>query len=153
MNISITSNHNNTNGKSFRPIVINNVYTSLEKKVIEFAFNQLHKINPNNKSRHVTTLLKGRNIVGYGINNEKSSYTNFFGYLSNHSEYDAVRKYLRFHTTTELSKLSMYNCRINRFNEVVLSRPCRRCQSLLEFFPVKSVFFTGESGRFEQWLN
>lgn len=134
-----------------RPLVISGNYTTWEKRLVEFAFNKVKQCNPYNKSRHVSILCKGKKLVEFGLNNEESTYTHRFGYKSNHAEYEVLRRFLRFNTLSELSKLTLFNCRINRYNEVVNSRPCRKCAYLLEFFPTKSVYFSNDIGVFEQW--
>lgn len=143
----------NINGKLYRnnPVIINGRYNSLQKRIVEYAFSKLHLHNKDNKSRHISIIVEGKNIIEFGINDEKNNNIKFYGYMSRHSEYDVIRRYLRLRTLEDLKSVNLYNCRINRFNEIVNSRPCKRCANLLQFFPVKSVFFTNEMGDFMKW--
>jgi hypothetical protein len=137
--------------KAQQAVILNGCYTPFQKRIVTYAYERIKQCNPYNKSRHCSVLCKGKDIICYGINNEESRYTHRFGYLSNHAEYEAVRRFLRFRTLKDLEKMTMYNCRINRYNEVVNSRPCRKCSQLLIFFPVKNLFYTDEVGGFQQW--
>lgn len=138
-----------------RPIIIRNRYTSMEKKAIEYAFGVIHKCPRSNRSRHVSLLVAGKQIIDYAVNNEKSSLPHKpLGFASIHSELGLVRKFLSNHYAGNLSQYEIFNVRINRFNEVVNSKPCRRCQYLLgNLFVPKKVRYTDESGDFVIWSN
>ena len=133
-------------------LVSSNGFTRLESKIVDFSFRCLKKINPQNRYRHISVLTYKGNIIEYGLNDEQSSYQNRLGYLSIHSEYNAIKRFLKTHTLNELDSISLYNCRINRYNQLVNSKPCRRCQYMLSIFSPKKVFHSNENGEFEQWL-
>lgn len=134
-------------------IIVRNKYSGREKKIITTAFDYIDDCNPNNKSLHVSIIsLKGE-VIEIGVNNEKAFFAGHpFGYLSIHSEYAVVRKFLNSHYAGQLHQYDLWNVRINRFNEVVNSRPCKRCQYMLGVFTPKRVFYSNEFGEFEQWL-
>lgn len=137
-----------------RPIIISGEYTVVQRRIIKEAFRHLHKVNPNNKSRHFSILALGGYPVEVGINNEKSEYTHFrrLGFNSIHSELHVVRKFLHGHYAGQLSQYDLFNVRINRYNEIVNSKPCRKCEYLLtNLFCPQRIFYTNESGEFQQW--
>ncbi len=137
-------------------LVVNNPgYTRTERSVIDKAFSLLGKISKTNKSRHISLLEYKGWFVAHGLNNEKAFNAYSFGYIhqSIHSEWDAVRRFLRKNCIADLQKMSLYNVRITRHNEIKNSRPCRRCQSYLLTFPPKRIFFSTDEGRFQQWLS
>lgn len=136
------------------PILINgSEYTPLQRKIIRFAYEKITEHCPaGNKSLHASILTIGKEIEVYGVNDEKNSYGNSsFGYLSIHSEFSCIRKYLRDFPIDWLSDYTMWNIRFNRYNEIALSRPCYKCAYMLSVFQPKRLFYSDESGRFRPW--
>lgn len=154
MTTSIIPRHKNMNGKLCRPIILNGDYSNQQLKIIKTAFNYLQDCPVTNKSRHISIISFKGEIVEAAVNKERSFYGHKpFGYQSIHSEYNVVRKFLRSYHANELNDFDLYNVRISRYNQPVNSKPCKRCQYFLGIFRPHRIFFTGESGRFEQWLN
>lgn len=123
-------------------------YSRQQRKLIEYAYSRLISMPLYNKSKHISLLTINKDIVEYGINDEKGKYTHRFGYRTNHSEYETIRRFLRFNTLNDLEPLSLWNFRINRFNQVVNSKPCSKCMCMLQYFTVKHLYYTGETGEF-----
>lgn len=140
--------------KTIKSLIIRDRYNNTERRVIKAAFNYVDDINPKNKSRHVSLLMFKGEVIQGGVNNEKAFFDyRPLGFNSIHSEYACIKKFLRFNPASQIKYFTLWNVRINRYNEIVNSRPCRRCSYLLQLFEPKRVFFSDESGRFQQWQN
>lgn len=137
-----------------RPIIIDGDYTTIERRIIKEAFRALPKINPRNKSRHLSILSLNGWPIEVGYNDEKNQYSHFrrLGFNSIHSELHVIRKFLQGHYAGQLRQFDLFNVRINRYNRIVNSKPCRKCEYLLtNLFCPQRIFFTGEAGEFIQW--
>lgn len=133
-------------------IVANSTYSRFQRKLIETAFSNLHKLNPLNRYRHFSIITDRKKVVEIGWNDEKVVYNNIkLGYLGIHSEYAAIRKFLKYSSLDEFNKLDLYNLRISRYNQLANSRPCNRCSHLLTYFNPRHVYYSNEVGEFQKW--
>jgi hypothetical protein len=131
-------------------VVKDNGYSAFHRKLIDIAFSNLHKCN-GGKSRHFSFICRKGRLINWGFNHEAKSHTlaHRFNYFNSrlHSELHAITRFPRFSERYEDSV--MYNLRINRFNEIAMSKPCRTCQKVLVAFNLKDVYYTNEGGEFE----
>lgn len=130
-------------------ILISDVgYSYLERKLILKAFDVSQTIDDKNKSRHISFLVKRNKIISCGKNDswkshpESSRWNHWNSAI--HSELDAIVKF----SGKNLNDHTMYNIRFLRNNKVALSKPCGRCQSMLDYYQIK-CWFTNEKGIFE----
>ena len=113
---------------------------------------------------HVTFVVHKNKVIATGTNRATTHPTNLKNRKRNScgidysatkftcSEQVAINRAKRT-TNVPFSKVKLVNVRINRKNEVCLSRPCESCCSLLNFFGVSDVFFSNDSGEFEKHLS
>src|SRR5579859_4291261 len=124
--------------------------TKIQLKVIELARKYVHKCDVFNKSLHVTLLMHGNFPVEYGVNCESAHLANAHGYIhcSQHSEYNCIQRFRRKNMLGQLYELDLYNIRISRRHELKMSRPCARCQTLLNKYQPRRIFYTDDYGHF-----
>lgn len=97
-------------------------------------------IGQNSKKTHPINL-KNRKINKNGVD-----ISNFKGICS---EWSAISK-LKNLTNIPAHKCSLINIRINKNNEIKMSRPCNGCLKLIAFFNINNVFYSNEKGSFER---
>ena len=126
-------------------------------KEIAFAFD---KNSFPSKNLHLSFLIYKGRIISIGQNSKKTHPINlrnrkiskegvdistFKGVCS---EWSAISK-LKNLTNIPAHKCSLINIRINKNNDIRMSRPCCGCLSLLAFFDISNVFYSNEKGEFE----
>lgn len=129
-------------------IIVNNPgYSRLQKKLVGIAFSVIHNCPPHNKSRHVSILCHRNKIISVGINNERRSHPLSKKIGNNtHSELNCIIQHR--HYDLNFNRMSMYNIRITRHNEIKNSKPCKFCTKLLEAYEIKRVYYTDDNGVF-----
>jgi hypothetical protein len=55
-------------------------------------------------------------------------------------------------TNTPFSKITIINVRLDKNKNIKMSRPCNSCNSLISYLKPKNVFYTNNSGQFEEYL-
>lgn len=96
---------------------------------------------------HWSFIVQDSKIVGYGKNRVGDSFYSGFGYehmAKIHSEADAYRKVKGI-----LSKNKPFLCiniRLNRQDELRISKPCRACYKLLRFTGCDTVWYSTDLG-------
>lgn len=112
------------------------------------------------KTFHTTFILRKHKIQKIGINVDKTHPANLkFNYrgLNNvdtrtmigiHSEMSAVLKYGK----EDCSDCTFVNIRIDKNNNVTMSKPCVGCQCLLRQVGFKRLYYTNNKGNFENWI-
>ncbi len=126
-------------------------------KEIAFAFD---KDSFSGKNFHLSFLIYKNRIISIGQNSKKTHPINlrnkkisregidistFKGVCS---EWSAISK-LKNLTNIPAHKCSLINIRINKNNEIRMSRPCCSCIKLLSFFDISRVYYSNEKGEFE----
>lgn len=134
------------------PIILaDHNYSHLEKKLIKQAFILSRSIDDKNKSRHLSFIVMRNKIVSSGINDSYKTHTEAarWGHWhhSIHSELDAIVKF----SGKNLSRHTMYNLRISRANQIVLSKPCKKCEAMLHYYGIECIY-TNERGKFQRLL-
>lgn len=104
------------------------------------------------KSNHLTFITHRTTIITVGRNYEDRTHVlaNRFGYIDGriHSELDAVIKFSR--RPFRLSSCRFWNVRIDRWDNIRLSKPCPRCQRMLSSFGARRIFYSTDEGVFDQ---
>lgn len=104
--------------------------------------------------RHFSFLCVRNKIIATGMNDKWKSHTlsKRFGhrFSSIHSEI-AVIKNCPVHWR-ELPNLTMVNVRLNRDLELMLAKPCKCCAAMLDWFEVGSVWYSTNSGTWEEFV-
>ena len=133
----------------------------LEKtKEIAFAFDK--NLFPKNCLHLSCIFYKGR-IVSIGQNSKKTHPTNLrnpkinkdgvdiSSFRGTCSEFSSINQLKRL-TNIPTNKCSLVNIRINKNNEIRMSKPCNSCLGLLSFQKFGEVWFSDESGQFKQLI-
>ena len=150
MNGNIIKSKDFTKKGLSRPIILNGKYSGRQLKIVKTAFDYLQDCPQENRYRHISIISFKGEVIEVGVNNEKANLTNKpFGYLSIHSEYSVIKKFLRTHYAGQLSKHEFWNLRLNRYNQLAISKPCNRCQSLLQVFAPKKIWYSDWDGFFQ----
>mgnify|MGYP001560508936 CR=1 FL=1 len=97
-------------------------------------------IGQNTKKTHPINL-KNRKISKEGIDISKLCGTC--------GEWAALRS-LKNLTNIPAKKCSLINIRINKLNEIRMSRPCHSCISLLTFFNLDKIYYSNNQGQFQK---
>ncbi len=131
----------------------------LEKiKEIAFAFDR--DLFPS-RSLHLSFIVYKGRIISIGQNSKKTHPINLknkkinkdgvdiSAFRGSCSEWSAINK-LKNLTNIPASKCQLINIRINKENEIRMSKPCNSCMGLLAFFNLKTVYFSNEKGEFEK---
>lgn len=102
--------------------------------------NRLLSVGINKKRTHPRNLLNKKfNREGLDISGEKYSCSEIIAWL----------KLGKRRNTIDLNKCIMVNIRVDRNGNIGLSRPCKSCESLLQYIQPKKVYFTNEKSTFE----
>ncbi len=123
----------------------------LEDKLIQLAHEKVKEC-VKQKSMHVSVIVRRNRILSIGLNSMHRSHplAYKFNYHSAriHSE---IASLIHFRYDSEyLRKCSMWNIRIDKWNQVKLSKPCSQCIIVLNLYGLKEVFYTGDQGGFLQ---
>lgn len=128
---------------------------------IDRIYNLAISVKPNNWDCkypfHVTFISKKKKILSIGINKPTTTHTRNlnFNYLDSegrnrsdltglHSEMAAIIRL----SVYDCSKLTFYNIRLNKYNEIRLSKPCQGCLNLLNSVGYKNIYYTTNKGGF-----
>lgn len=98
----------------------------MNDKYLRFAFEFSKKIDPEKQFRHVSLVIKKKQIISVGINQEKTHpKAKQIGYIfdGRHSELDALVRI----PEENRNGLTLINYRFNKRGELRLSRPCNKC--------------------------
>ncbi len=110
--------------------------------------------SPQSPKKHFSFIVRKNVIESIGFNYIKKTHPMAakFGYPYPllHSEMDAILKFSG--PVSELKKCSIVNVRLNRFGRILMSKPCKFCNKLLNFFEFRNIFFTTNNGIFEESL-
>lgn len=120
------------------------------KKLEEIAY----ALVPNDRHEthtqffHVAAVFKKNQIYSIGTNGYKTHpMAARYGHHNSqvHAELAAIIKF----GDTNLKGYDLAVLRINRKNELAMSKPCRHCQKLLTDVDLKRIFYTRNDGKWE----
>ena len=107
---------------------------------------------PDARNKHFSFLILRNKIISIGYNLSFTSHpiAHKYGY-----RFDAIHSELKCLLNTPyppsfFNKFMMVNVRIKSDGEVGLSKPCSKCQQLLNDFGIKTIYFTNKNGKFER---
>jgi len=120
------------------------------KRLLETAwkFVRNHEFNPEMGFRHCAIVAQGSKILGVGYNRhgwsskQKGKYCarkQNSAMCSVHAEVDAL---LKVASKEDIKGSTVYVVRINRKNELAMSKPCPMCETILREHGVKRAFFS-----------
>ena len=119
--------------------------TKLEKKLNKIALSLYHV--PKTEQKHFSFIVRKNKILSVGWNDTKTNpLSNKFDYWtdSTHSELSAIKRYE--YDLDILKDCVMYNIRLNKARQLVLSKPCDGCQQLIKHFRVGYLIYSTHQG-------
>jgi deoxycytidylate deaminase len=129
---------------------------SILKKCTEISYALLKK-HGDYRCKHFSFIYNKNRLLSIGINNPykthpkhlKIGFFNRYGEdishtIGVHSELSAVLKI----GEEDCSKYTIVNTRINRNNQLDLSRPCRGCMSLLDQLNFKKIYYSTSNNNY-----
>jgi len=128
-----------------------NYFSILEKMAISLEYDSRHR------ARIASCIVYRNDIISFGVNKMKShpfqkKFSKNIDSIYLHSEIDCIKNALRIITQDELSKSTLYICRV-KFdgNNLIwgLSRPCSGCMNAISTFGIKKVAYTATKNEFE----
>lgn len=111
-----------------------------------FRFARTHEFQQN--FRHCAIVARGAKVLGVGFNRygwsskQAGKYRTSLmddGVCTVHAEVDAL---LKVASRDDIAGSTVYVVRINRQNELAMSKPCAMCEAILREHNVKRVFFS-----------
>jgi len=127
-------------------------------KIKEVSYALLNEHPSSHRCRHFSFILDGNKILKIGFNRSKTHPRNLLYNYKNrrgefmadqigiHSEMDAVIKL----GATDCSGLSIVNTRINRNNELDMSKPCSGCLHMLRSLNFNNIYYFDYSKLFKK---
>lgn len=116
----------------------------MDEKFRRFALEFSKKIDSEKQFRHVSLILKKKQIISTGINQRKTHpEASKIGYIfdGRHSELDALIRIPK----SQRKDLILINYRFNKLGQTRLSKPCIRCMPwCLEIFD--EIYFSTNEG-------
>lgn len=91
--------------------------------------------------KHAALIYRAGKVLSVGINklhNDPSNWIDIEG-ISTHAEIDAIRK---VKDKSQLRGAVLYVARVSKGGNVALSKPCHRCQQVIEEVGIKKVIHT-----------
>ena len=119
------------------------------KKIEEIGFALTPKNRRDSKFFHVAVIFQRNKILSIGQNSFKTHpVARKYGHRNSvlHAEVAAIIR----HGLDDCSGLNLAVLRVNRNNELAISKPCVHCQSIIDNVGFKKVFYTNEQGVWEQ---
>jgi deoxycytidylate deaminase len=120
------------------------------KRLLEMAwkFARNHEFNPDMGFRHCAIVAQGSKVLGVGYNRHGWSSKQNGRYSARkmnencctvHAEVDAL---LKVSNRDDIRGSTVYVVRINKKNELAMSKPCEMCSQILKEHGVKRAFFS-----------
>lgn len=120
----------------------------IKQKIITLAYK--YKDIPNAKNKHMSFIVQRSNIITIGFNDYQKTHPisrNLkYKFDAMHSELDAFLK-VRW-SNIDLSKCELINIRINRFGELRMAKPCKRCLHFLKLLNFQRIWYSSWNGDF-----
>ena len=132
-------------------------------KIIELGYALYNPETHPVRCFHFSVILYKNRLISAAVNSPKTHPINLrnpkYGYDNKNitdikgscSEMSACLKLKRI-SNIDFEKCSLINIRINRLGHLANSRPCSSCESLLNYFSFKDVFYTNDRGIFERFV-
>lgn len=123
----------------------------MKQQVIKKAIKIAYSLCPTNKqirTSHISFLIKSNVIEKIGINKKRthpeiSKHPYHEGHVGIHAELDCILKIDK----EDLNEYKMLVLRIDKKNKIAMSKPCSGCQSLLNQFNIKEVWYSDRNGQ------
>jgi deoxycytidylate deaminase len=122
-----------------------NKFVKLARQLIDY---------PDGRCRHWSFLVIRNKIlsVGWNLSNQTHPLARQYGYRFHciHSELKAILN-LQY-TPSIITKCTLINICIMTDGTLGMSKPCKRCQQLLQDFGVKTIYYTNRQGKFRKMI-
>jgi len=113
----------------------------------------------HHRSKHAAVLVYKNEVISLACNKIKSHpfqkrYSKANEAIFLHAEVSAIHNALKKVSLKDLSKATMYVCRVRINNDnknyFSYSKPCDGCMRAIAEFDIKTVFYTDEGGEFTE---
>lgn len=124
----------------------------------EELFPKVHKEKTNNVNFHFAFGYCRTKLIGIGINDY--TLNNKARKIGERFNIDHIKKWSYLHAETDLisrlfgryhidSSLKIVVIRLNRFNQLQMSKPCKSCTEVLKALNVSDVYWSDRSGNIQ----
>lgn len=93
------------------------------------------------RQKHGVVLAKGRRVLAVAVNTYRNN-PRVVSDPSTQSTYHAEWNAIKQLKDVDLSDVTLYSARVNREGKPMLAKPCKACESLIEMFEIKRVYYT-----------
>lgn len=121
----------------------------MRQKTLKRAVQIAHTLCPTNlemRASHVAFLIKSGKIEKIGVNKRRthpeiSKHPYHEGHVGIHAELDCILKINK----EDLSDYEILVLRVDKNNNLAMSKPCSGCQSLLNQFNIKEIWYSDKN--------
>lgn len=119
------------------------------RKYIAFCLKKAKK-NEIDNYRHAAAIIKGGRIIAVGVNSNKAGclIDPIYENKGVHAELDAICKL----TEKQIRGSTLYVAGWSRANNLILSKPCPKCQEYIKKFDLKAVYYSTPDGEYERLI-
>jgi len=132
-----------------------------DKRVIDILSKVAVAVEPVANARLAAALVYKNEIVSFGINKKKThpfqaKYGKNKDSIFLHAENDCIMNALRIISVDQLSKCSLYICRVKYSNNVErkfvygLAKPCPGCARAIANFNIRNVIYSSDNNSIEK---
>ena len=137
------------------PIAPKFLYNDRHSKIFNILSKIAFNVDPVGSARIATAITFRNTIIAVGTNKKKThpfqaQYGKNKESIYLHGEIDVIKNALKFISQDELSRASLYICRIKYYDETKkslefgLAKPCAGCERAIATFGIKKVFYSLE---------
>ena len=128
------------------------------KKIVEISYALMDKSDFKKRCRHFSFICSGKRILSIGLNNSKTQPINLnFDYVNRQKKYirDVVGTHSEINAVLKIGKencvgKTIINTRINRKNELDISKPCNGCMDMIMKLGFQKVIYSNKNKEFEK---
>lgn len=122
--------------------VCNIINQRILNKILRITYDLKH-LTPD-RSKHFSFLVRKNNIISVGYNSFKTHPKSLkFKYYKNHTHSELA---CILNANKIDKKCSLINIRIDKKDNILLSKPCEKCQDLLYHYGINDVIYSYEKG-------
>jgi hypothetical protein len=108
---------------------------------------------------HITALFERTRLICVGQNKPQTHAKNLWnnrrnfdlGQKNTCSELDSCLRARKKFSNLDWKRITMVNVRLGRNGEVLMSKPCQSCESLIEYLKPGQIYYTTNEGNFTEY--
>ena len=111
------------------------------------------------RCKHFSFIIKKNKILSIGTNNPRKTHPRNLKYKYTSRENNDISEFVGVHSELsavlkfgfeDCTNFILVNTRVNAAGKIANSKPCKGCQNLIFQLNFKKVYYTNDSGDFEQ---